>query len=66
MAELPKKTLAQFEHTSEAMPRLTAQPPAPGAEQGAPGPDLPEVRSVRVPKLDQTVVWRVIEMLKSL
>ena len=69
MAELPKKASARFEKTSEAMPRLAAEPPAPGSEQtqAAPEPGLPpEMRSIRVPKLDQHTVWRVIEMLKSL
>ena len=66
MAELPKKTSAKFEKTSGAMPRLTAEMPAPAAEQAAPEARLPEVRSLRVPKLDQHTVWRVIETLKSL
>jgi hypothetical protein len=66
MAELPKKTLAKFEQTSDAMPRLTAEMPAPSAKQAAPEARLPEVRSMRVPKLDQQTVWRVIETLKSL
>ncbi len=66
MAELPKKTLAKFEQTSDAMPRLTVEMPAPAAEQAAPETRRPEVRSLRVPKLDQHTVWRVIETLKSL
>ncbi len=66
MAELPKNTLAKFEQTSDAMPRLIAEKPAPAPEQAAPNARPPEVRSVRVPKLDQHTVWRVIETLKSL
>lgn len=66
MAELPKNTLAKFEQTSDAMPRLTAEKPAPAAEKAAPAARPPEVRSLRVPKLDQHTVWRVIETLKSL
>jgi len=66
MTEIPKKTLAKFEYTSEAMPRLSAETPAPGPEQAVLKPGMPEVRSIRVPKLDQQTVWRVIELLKSL
>ena len=67
MTEIPKNnTLARFEHTNEAMPRLAAETPAPGAEQAALEPSQTDVRSMRVPKLDQQTVWRVIELLKSL
>ena len=67
MTEVPKKdALARFEHTSEAMPRLTSEPPAPGAEQAGAEPSKADMRSIRIPKLDQHTVWRVIEMLKSL
>ena len=66
MTDLSKKTLAKFEQTNEAMPRLLAETPAPAAAQAAPENSRPEVRSIRVPKLDQQTVWRVIEMLRSL
>ena len=67
MTEIPqKKALAKFEHTNEAMPRLAAETPTPGAEQLTLEPGKSQVRSMRVPKLDQQIVWRVIETLKSL
>ena len=66
MTDVSKKTLAKFERTSEAMPRLLAETPAPAAEQAAPEAGSSEVRSIRVPRLDQQTVWRVIELLKSL
>jgi hypothetical protein len=66
MTEMPKKAVARFEKTSEVRPRLAAETPAPGAEPAAPEPGKPDVRSMRVPKLDQQIVWRVIEVLKSL
>ncbi len=66
MTDLSKKTLAKFEQTGEAMPRLLAETPAVAAEQAAPEAGSSEVRSIRVPKLDQQTLWRVIEMLRSL
>ncbi len=66
MTNVSKKTLAKFEQTSEAMPRLLAESPAPAAEQAAPEAGSSEVRSIRVRKLDQQTLWRVIEMLRSL
>ncbi len=66
MTDISKKSLARFEHTSEAMPQLSAEVPGPAAAQAAPENSRPEVRSIRVPKLDQQTVWRVIEMLRSL
>jgi hypothetical protein len=60
-----KKSLATFEQTTDAMPRLAAEPLAPGAEKPAPEPKS-EIHSIRVPKLDQQTVWRVIDVLKSL
>jgi hypothetical protein len=72
MTEIAKKDApAKFEHTVEAMPRLAggrqaAEAPVPGADEVAPEPGKADVRSMRVPKLDQQTVWRVIEILKSL
>jgi hypothetical protein len=66
MTETPKKALAKFEKTSGALPRLAVETPASGAEGAAPEPGKPDVHSMRVPKLDQQIVWRVIEVLKSL
>ena len=67
MTEIPKKKmLAKFEQTSEAMPRLATETHASRAEQSALEPGQPDMRSIRVPKLDQQTVWRVIEVLKSL
>jgi hypothetical protein len=67
MTETSKKNApAKFEYISEGMPRLSAETPAPVAEQAALETGKSEVRSVRVLKLDQHTVWRVIEVLKSL
>ena len=66
MTDISKKTLAKFEHTSEAMPQLSTETPGPAAQQATPQNSRPEVRSIRVPRLDQQTVWRVIEMLRSL
>ena len=66
MTEMPKKALAKFEKTSEATPRLAAETLASGAEPAAQEPGKPGVRSTRGPKPDQQIVWRVIEVLRSL
>ena len=72
MTETAKKSAPkQFEQTAETMPSLTparapAPAPAPGPQAGTPEPDQADVRSIRVPKLDQFTVWQIIEMLKSL
>lgn len=66
MTDISKKTLAKFEQTSEAMPLLSAETPSLAAEQAAPETGPTEVRSIRVSKLDQQTLWRVIELLRSL
>ncbi len=64
MAEGPKTTTKTFEHQTEATPRLVTETPAPDIQLET--SEAPQVRTARVPKLDQKTVWRVIDMLKSL
>ncbi len=64
MPETHKKTAKTFEHKAEQMPKLV--PEASEAEADLEVTERPEVRTLRVPKLDQKTVWRVIDMLKSL
>ena len=61
-----KKPSKKFERKVEAMPELVAEAPEPGTAPSDLEPRAPESHSVRVSKLDQQTVWRVIEMLKSL
>ncbi len=64
MSDAHKKTATTFERKAEAMPKLVAEAPEPELVVEQVGET--EVRTVRVPKLDQQLVWRVIDMLKSL
>ncbi len=64
MPETHKKTAKAFEHKAESMPKLVTE--ASEADAALETAEKPELRTVRVPKLDQKTVWRVIDMLKSL
>jgi hypothetical protein len=64
MPDTHKKSAKTFEHKSEPMPRLVDE--ASAGELALETTEKSEVRTVRVPKLDQKTVWRVIDMLKSL
>jgi hypothetical protein len=64
MPETHPKTTQTFEHGSEPMPKLVTQ--APETEPVLEATGSVDVRTVRVTKLDQKTVWRVIDMLKSL
>ena len=64
MSETHKKTAKTFERKGEPMPKLVGE--ALEAEPALEATEKSEVRTVRVAKLDQKIVWRVIDMLKSL
>ena len=64
MSDVHKKTAKKFEHKAEPMPSLAETPPEP--EVVLEETEKTEVRTARVSKLDQQIVWRVIDMLKSL
>jgi|PlaIllAssembly_1097288.scaffolds.fasta_scaffold471576_2 hypothetical protein len=64
MSEVRKKTAKTFEYKAEPMPELAAEAAEPELVVEQTGDT--EVRTVRVRKLDQQIVWRVIDMLKSL
>jgi hypothetical protein len=64
MSDTHKKTAKTFEHKAEPMPKLASE--ASEAEAALETTEKSEMRTMRVPKLDQKTVWRVIDMLKSL
>jgi hypothetical protein len=64
MPNIDPKPIKTFERRSEPMPTLVTT--APEAEPVPVETRSAEVRTVRVAKLDQKTVWRVIDMLKTL
>jgi hypothetical protein len=64
MSDTHPKPKTTFERQVEPMPKLAAD--VPEVELVVEPVEKSEMRTVRVPKLDQKTVWRVIDMLKSL